>query len=91
MDYFLAFWQFGPFEIALVAIAALILFGKKLPEVARSMGKGITEFKKGIRDVETEVEKPVDDAAPAASEESDTKDVPESKDESESKDGPSEG
>jgi sec-independent protein translocase protein TatA len=74
MDCFLAFWQFGPFEIALVAIAALILFGKKLPDVARSMGKGITEFKKGIRDAETEVEKPLEDAQAAASDESGSKD-----------------
>ncbi len=77
MDCFLAFWQFGPFEIALVAIAALILFGKKLPEVARSMGKGITEFKKGIKDVESEVEKPLEDVKAAAD-----AGEPESKDES---------
>lgn len=77
MDCFLAFWQFGPFEIALVAIAALILFGKKLPEVARSMGKGITEFKKGIKDVGKEVEKPIEDAKAALN-----ADEPESKDES---------
>ena len=66
MDYFLAFWQFGPFEIALVGIAALILFGKRLPDVARSFGKGITEFKKGIREVEDEVEKPLEDSGTTA-------------------------
>jgi sec-independent protein translocase protein TatA len=72
MDFFLAFWQFGPFEIALVGIAALILFGKRLPDVARSLGKGITEFKKGIKDVEDEVEKPLKDSEPEPEDEPDS-------------------
>ncbi len=44
----------GP-ELLIVLFIALMLFGKKLPEVARNMGKGLTEFKKGIRGVEDEV------------------------------------
>ncbi len=32
------------------------LFGKRLPEVARSIGKGIVEFKKGVRGIEDEVD-----------------------------------
>jgi sec-independent protein translocase protein TatA len=39
----------------IVAIIGLLLFGKRLPEVARSLGKGIVEFKKGVRGVEDEV------------------------------------
>jgi sec-independent protein translocase protein TatA len=36
----------GPWEIFLVLIVALLVFGpKKLPEMGRSMGKGIREFK----------------------------------------------
>ena len=38
-----------------VAFVALLLFGKRLPEVARSLGKGISEFKKGLHDVQNEV------------------------------------
>ena len=49
----------GPWEMMLVAIIALLLFGKRLPEVARSLGKGIVEFKKGIRGIEDEVESAV--------------------------------
>ena len=30
-------------------VLAVLLFGKRLPEVGRSLGKGITEFKKGLR------------------------------------------
>ena len=44
----------GP-ELLMVLFIALMLFGKKLPEVARNMGKGLTEFKKGIRGMEDEV------------------------------------
>ncbi|HEY1355975.1 MAG TPA: twin-arginine translocase TatA/TatE family subunit [Solirubrobacterales bacterium] len=36
----------GPFEIAIVLIIALIVFGpKRLPELGRSLGKGIREFR----------------------------------------------
>ncbi len=44
-------------ELIIVGIVALLIFGRRLPEVARSLGKGIVEFKKGIADVEAEVER----------------------------------
>ncbi|MEZ6065402.1 MAG: twin-arginine translocase TatA/TatE family subunit [Planctomycetaceae bacterium] len=44
----------GPFEMMMFGVIALLLFGKRLPEVARSLGKGMTEFKRGIRGVEDE-------------------------------------
>ena len=46
----------SPMEMAFVGVIALLLFGKKLPEVARSLGKGIVEFKKGVRGIEDEVD-----------------------------------
>jgi TatA/E family protein of Tat protein translocase len=48
----LAMFGIGPQELLIVAVIALLLFGKRLPEVARSLGKGIVEFKKGINGVE---------------------------------------
>lgn len=45
----------GPPEMIVIGIIALLLFGKRLPEVARSLGKGIVEFKKGMSGIEEEV------------------------------------
>ena len=43
------------FELMIVGIVAVLLFGNRLPSVARSMGKSLTEFKKGIQGVDTDV------------------------------------
>jgi len=43
-------------EMIVFGIIALLLFGKRLPEVARSLGKGVVEFKKGLRGIEEEVD-----------------------------------
>lgn len=45
----------GPGEMMLVGMIALLLFGKKLPDVARSLGKGVTEFKKGLSGIQDEI------------------------------------
>jgi sec-independent protein translocase protein TatA len=42
-------------ELIIFGTIALLLFGKRLPEVAKSLGKGIVEFKKGVRGIEDEV------------------------------------
>ncbi len=70
----LAFWMPGPWELAIIAIIALILFGRRLPEVGKSLGKGIVEFKKGLRDVQDEVQKTSNEIDRAASEDKRSKD-----------------
>ena len=48
------FGQIGPLEIALVLIIALIVFGpKRLPELGKSLGKGINEFRDGISNLDS--------------------------------------
>lgn len=47
----------GPMELAIVGVIALLLFGTRLPDVARSMGKSIREFKSGMHEIEDEVNK----------------------------------
>ncbi len=44
--------QLGLLEMMVVMGVAVLLFGKRLPEVGRSLGKGIIEFKKGLRGIE---------------------------------------
>ncbi len=45
----------GPMEMVIVGIVAVLLFGSRLPSVARSLGKSMTEFKKGMREFESEM------------------------------------
>jgi sec-independent protein translocase protein TatA len=42
-------------DLLVIAAIALLLFGKRLPEVGRSLGKGIVEFKKGLKGIEDDV------------------------------------
>ena len=51
----LSFYMPGPWEIIIIAVVALLLFGRRLPEVGRSLGRGIVEFKKGLRGFEDEI------------------------------------
>ena len=42
-------------EMLVVGIVAVLLFGNRLPSVARSMGKSLTEFKRGMQGLDNEV------------------------------------
>ena len=54
--------QIGAPEILLVAVIALIVFGpRRLPEIARSMGKSLAEFKRHASDLRSEFESGLDD------------------------------
>lgn len=58
----------GPLEIGIVLVIALLVFGpKRLPELGRSLGKGIREFKGSITGEHDDEEKPrIDPPAPTA-------------------------
>lgn len=54
-------FSLGMPEIILIALAILLLFGgKKIPELMRGLGKGVSEFKKGVKDVEDELKNDAD-------------------------------
>jgi sec-independent protein translocase protein TatA len=46
----------GPVEIIVVLVLGVLLFGRKLPEVGKYLGKGIVEFKKGLKGLEDEID-----------------------------------
>jgi TatA/E family protein of Tat protein translocase len=51
----------GQQELILLMAFALIFFGaKKLPEIARGIGKGMSEFRKAARDIQLEINREVD-------------------------------
>ena len=51
-----AFMTLTPMSIIMLLILGVLLFGRKLPEVGRNLGKGIVEFKKGIKGLEDELD-----------------------------------
>lgn len=50
--------SFGGFEWLVIVLVVLLLFGaKKIPELARGLGQGLTEFRKASSDIKKEIEK----------------------------------
>lgn len=66
----------GTTELLLVGGLALLLFGgKKLPEMMRGLGQGVREFKKGVNDINPDLDS---SAASEPSESSENSETPES-------------
>ena len=54
-------FSLGAPEIILIALVVLLIFGgKKIPELVRGLGKGVTSFKKGLKDVDEEIKKDIE-------------------------------
>ena len=58
----LAFMNLGTGEIILIVAVILLLFGgKKIPELMRGLGKGVKSFKQGMKEMEDELKKPLEE------------------------------
>ena len=51
----LGFLNLGPTEVIIILIIAVILFGGRLPDVARNIGKVFFELKKNVRDIQSDI------------------------------------
>lgn len=47
-------WTIGPWELVIVGLVALLIFGNRIPSLAKSLGRSIVEFKKGLREADNE-------------------------------------
>lgn len=57
----LLFLNLGAGEIVLIALVVLLLFGgKKIPELMKGLGKGVRNFKDGLKDVEDQINSDAD-------------------------------
>jgi sec-independent protein translocase protein TatA len=67
--------NFGPWELIIILVIVLLIFGpKKLPELAKGLGKGLREFKKAAHDVKDELENAGDEEEESQAEKSAGKD-----------------
>ena len=55
-------FNLGTTEVIIIVFVILLLFGgKKIPELMKGIGKGVRSFKKGMNDIEDEINKPADE------------------------------
>jgi len=69
MNSLFGLFNLGTQEVLILLVLGVLLFGRRLPEVGRYLGKGIVEFKKGMKGLEDEVEgtitRPAEGSQPA--------------------------
>ncbi|MBQ7517740.1 MAG: twin-arginine translocase TatA/TatE family subunit [Bacteroidales bacterium] len=66
----LLFLNLGTGEIILIALVILLLFGaKRLPELAKSVGKSVKSFKSGLNEVEKEIKDSTEESSEKKKEE----------------------
>ncbi len=58
----LAFGMFGGWELLVIGGVALLFFGNRVPGMARSLGQGIVEFRKGLKGEDSDEEKKLPEA-----------------------------
>ena len=49
------FGSIGPMEWLVIGVVCVLLFGRRLPEIARSLGRSFVEFKRGLNETQNEL------------------------------------
>ena len=65
-NYTIGMWTPGPIELIIIGIIVLLLFGKRLPRMARGLGASFIEFKKGLKEANSAKEEIVSEAKDTA-------------------------
>jgi sec-independent protein translocase protein TatA len=64
-------------ELIIIFVVALLVFGpKRLPELGRSLGRGLSEFRRASTELKSSIEREIESAEAAASPSAKPKDVP---------------
>ena len=58
----------GGSEWIIILVVAVLIFGRRLPEIARGLGKSITEFKKGVKETEDDINEALEESDKIAEE-----------------------
>lgn len=66
----------GPVQWIVIGVVGLLIFGKRLPQVGKSLGQGIVEFKKGLQGMNDEIESASKNADPRRLNQQETKPGP---------------
>ena len=64
----IGFGGIGTWELVVIAVVAVLIFGRRLPNVGRSLGESLVQFKKGLKGVEDDVKEVKDEMADVADE-----------------------
>lgn len=54
----------SPWHWLVIMVVAVLLFGNRLPEIARSLGRSVNEFKRGLKEVKDNIDADLDDDPP---------------------------